>query len=98
MCVQDFEKSYKMIGVDERNAIIERIHRKELCSETVTGQQEEWWLKKHHPDNEIPRNIYLLGQGTINELYTKYQITYGLIEWNLFINYTREMIKQKIMV
>jgi hypothetical protein len=40
----------------------------------------------------------LLGKGTIQELYDEYITNYGNIERSDFINYTRELIKQKIMI
>jgi hypothetical protein len=98
MFKQDFQKTYVMIHPSERYAILQRIHRKEIVSETVVGKTQEWWLKKHNPDQDIPKHIYLLGQGTIRELYDTYTNQYGAMEWEEFINYTRELIKQNIMV
>jgi hypothetical protein len=99
MTKQDFQKTYVMINPSERNNIINKIYSNEFITDCVTGQKQEWWLKKHNPDNEIPKNIYLLGQGTINELYNNYIIKFNtFIEWDEFINYTRELIKQNIMV
>ena len=97
MSVQNFTKTYTMISSSERSIIIQKINNNELVSECLTGQKQEWWMKKHHPDNEIPKNIYSLEQGSIKELYDKYITTYGGIEWEEFTNYTREMIKQNIM-
>ena len=87
-----------MIIPDERNKIINKINNYELVSETITGQKYDWWRGYHNPSEEIPRNIYLLGKGTIAQLHNKYLKTYGNIEWDIFINFTRELIKQKIMV
>ena len=98
MFKQDFQKTYVMIHPSERYAILQRINHKEIVSETVVGKAQEWWLKKHNPDQDIPKQIYLLGQGTIRELYDTYTNHYGAIEWEEFINYTRELIKQNIMV
>jgi len=95
---QDFQKTYTMVNPNERLIIIEKINNGELESETIIGNKQDWWLKKHNPDNEIPRNIYLLGDGTLEELHKKYIIKYGSIEWDEFINYTRELTKQKIML
>jgi len=95
---QDFQKIFTMCYPNERFAIIEKINNSELVSETIIGKNQDWWLKKHNPDNEIPRNIYLSGDGTLEELYKKYIIKYGSIEWDEFINYTRELQKQKIML
>jgi hypothetical protein len=83
----------------ERYNIIQQIYNGELLTDTITGQNQKWWLTKHHPDNDISKNIYLLGGGTINELYDKYIVKHEKkLEWGDFINYTRELIKQTIMV
>jgi len=98
MFKQDFQKTYIMVHPTERYAILQRIIRKEIVSETAAGKAHEWWLRKHNPDQDIPKQIYLLGQGTIRELFDTYTNQYGAIEWEEFINYTRELIKQNIMV
>jgi len=98
MFKQDFQKTYLMINPSDRFIISSRINNKELVSECITGKKQQWWFKKHNPDNEIPKNIYLLGHGTIKELYDKYIIQFGFIEWDDFIDYTRELIKQNIML
>jgi hypothetical protein len=95
---QNFQKTFIMVTPNERFNIIEKINNVELVSETIIGNNQDWWLKKHNPDSDIPRNIYLLGNGTIEELHKKYIIKYGSIEWDEFINYTRELIKQNIML
>ena len=87
-----------MINPSERNEIIKRCENGDMISETAKGKYEKWWKNKHDPDGLIPRNIYLLGGGTIKELHSKYITKYGNIEWSNFINYTRELIKQKIMI
>jgi len=87
-----------MINPSERVEIIEKINRGEMVSETVTGKKESWWMDKHNPTHKIPTNIYLIGNGTIRDLHDEYIRTYGGIEWSEFINYTRELIKQKIMI
>jgi hypothetical protein len=95
---QDFNKIYYMINPSERIKIIKKIIDSEMVSETFTGKKDKWWIDKHNPNNEIPKNIYLLGKGTIQELHIEYIKNYGNIEWSDFINYTRELIKQKIMI
>ena len=95
---QDFSKIYSMISPSDRVEIMKKINNEEIMSETVTGKKEHWWIDKHNPNNEIPKNIYLLGKGSIQQLYDKYIEIYGNIEWSDFINYTRELIKQKIMI
>ena len=98
MFKQDFNKNYVMINQNERLEIIKKINNGEITSETNTGKKEGWWIHKHNPNNEIPKNIYLLGKGTIKELHIEYIKNYTNIEWCDFINYTRELIKQKIMI
>jgi hypothetical protein len=95
---QNFRQKYVMIDPDERNEIIQKINNGEMISETITGKKENWWLHKHNPNNEIPKKIYSLGSGTIKELHIEYIKKYGDIQWDEFINYTRELIKQKIMI
>ena len=96
MFKQDFKRSYVMVQPTERLEIIVKINEG-MCSETITGKKQRWWSDKHHPDKEIPKAIYLLGNGTIEELYNEYR-KLNMIEWSVFINYTRELIKQKIML
>jgi hypothetical protein len=98
MFMQNFNQTYFMVNPNDRNLIIQQIINKEIESECVSGRQQNWWLKKHHPENEIPTNIYLLGNGTIKELYDKYINKHGYMEQKEFNNYTRELIKQQIMV
>jgi len=95
---QDLNKIYYMINPSERIEIITKIIDGEMVSETFTGKKDNWWIDKHNPNNEIPKNIYLLGKGTIQELHIEYIKNYGNIEWSDFINYSRELIKQKIMI
>ena len=98
---QNFNKTYKMVTPEERNIISEKCNKQILKSECKSGLRSKWWYKKHNPNNEIPTFIYLLGNGTIKELYQKYKKTNYKeykIEWKEFINYTREMIKQGIML
>ena len=98
MSKQDFRRIYTMNKPIKRYEVIQKIYNEEIVSETIAGQTQKLWLIKHHPDNDIPKNIYLLGQGTIEELYNKYIIKYRMIEWSEFINYTSELIKQTIML
>lgn len=75
---------------------------------------KDWWklnnnhTKGHHPDDTIPREIYSLGSGTIEELEKLYIYRYGHIHHTeyergqltfgqrKFVDYVREMIKQGI--
>ena len=95
---QNFSKTYIMVNPNERLDIINKIDSGEIVSETSNGKKQCWWTDKHNPNNEIPKQIYLLGKGSIEELHIAYIRNYGNIEWSDFINYTRELIKQKIMV
>lgn len=96
--INDPNKIYNMVNPIIRNEIIEKINREEVVSETITGKKNRWWLVKHNPNNDIPKNIYLLGGGTISELHKKYIKNHGKITRRVFMNYTRELIQQKIMV
>ena len=75
---QDFNKIYYMINPSERIEIIKKIMDGEMVSETVTGKKDNWWIDKHNPNNEIPKNIYLLGKGTIQELHIEYITPFNL--------------------
>ncbi len=94
---QHFRKIYTATIPTERFRVIQQINNKTLVSECFTGKKLKWWTGKHHPDNEIPKNIYLLGSGTLSELHHAYIQKHGVIEWSEFINYTRELIKQEIL-
>jgi len=60
-----------MISLNERNEIINKIEDGLLSSECKSGAT--WWRNKHHPNKDIPRTIYLLGNGySIVELFEKY--------------------------
>jgi hypothetical protein len=98
--IQDSTRKYKMVNPEKRMDITRRIDNGEMVSECKTGKR--WWLSKHHPKREIPQNIYLLGNGTLQDLHQKYIAEYTKendppIEYKVFINYTRELIKQGIM-
>ena len=93
-------QEYQMATPERRREIIQKIDNGDMKSECKTGKK--WWTTKHHPKREIPQNIYLLGNGTLSELHKKYIAEYtreneAPIEYKVFINYTRELIKQGIM-
>ncbi len=96
---QEITRRRKMVSPDVRNNIINMIDLGELESETSTGIKEKWWKNKHHPNEKIPKRIYLLGSGSPNDLYTIYinNPEYEYMERREFYNYTRELIKQNIM-
>lgn len=89
-----------MVSPKMRNDIINKINSREIYSQTTSGERDNWWLKKHHPEKEIPIKIYLLGEGTKEELLEKYKEKYQVkdIEWGKFLGYMRELIAQQIMV
>jgi hypothetical protein len=97
--------SYVMSSLEERLVIINRIEDHSFNTNVPTGIKKKWWRKKHHPDKDIPKNIYLMGGGcnlrTLHKRYndkyvTKQNVT-KQINWNTFINFTRELIMQGIM-
>lgn len=94
---QNFRKTYASVTPEERVLVIQQINNNTLTSECFTGRRLKWWTEKHHPENEIPKNIYLLGRGTLAQLHNAYLQKHGVIEWSEFINYTRELIKQEIL-
>jgi hypothetical protein len=97
--IVNLDKNYSMICPNHRVEIISNINNGQTIGATTkTGLEKIWWLNKHHPDNSIPKNIYLLGNGTVEELFTKYVRTHEHIEWKDFKDYVRELIKQGIMV
>ena len=97
---QDRVSVYRMTRPEVRRIIIQRIDSGDMVSECKS--EKKWWATKHHPKREIPQNIYLLGNGTLQDLHKKYIAEYTKenetpIEYKVFINYTRELIKQGIM-
>jgi hypothetical protein len=58
------------------------------------------WKKKHHPDKAIPRDIYLLGEGTMDNLFEKFKEKYTEYTETKseFKNYLRELKQQGILV
>lgn len=97
---QNFDKKYIMCSLTDRQSILSRIASGELVSECQNGRKYNWWLNKHNPLAQIPTRIYHLGSNyTIREYYQLYLVQYCInITWEEFINYTRELIKQKIMI
>ena len=93
------EKHRIMVNPSDRISIIQLIDAGELESETITGQKQKWWKNKHYPNETIPKEIYLLGDGSPLELYETYVTKFGnILDKSEFLNYTRELIKQKIMI
>lgn len=97
----NYEKTFVPVSPDKRNIIINNINTIEDFEVSNTGRSTKKWWKggKHDPENEIPKNIYLLGSGTFDELYNKYVSKYGnQLSKKEFKDYTRELIKQEIMI
>ncbi len=93
--IQDFDKVYEMVNPNERFIIIEQIKNREI----VPNTKRDWWKKdeKHDPKGIIQTRIY---HGTIQQLYEKWCDEYEdeYMSFKDFKDYTREMIKQGIMV
>lgn len=88
-----------MVRPDVRREIIEQIHDGRMVEKVPKGRQAKWWTTTHEPNEEIPRNIYLLGDGYVDDLEERYARTYGTrLTHREFWNYTREMIQQGIIV
>lgn len=96
--IQDFNKVYEMVCPNDRLLIINQIKNREIVANT----KRDWWKEneKHDPKGIIPTKIYLLGNGTILQLYEKYIAEYEdeYISLQDFKDYTRELIKQGIMI
>jgi hypothetical protein len=92
------KKVYVSISQEEINIIIDNINNGLLESSVKTGIKDKWWKNKHNPNNSIPNNIYLLGNGYFDELYRKYNREYGFISKKEFQDYFRELIQQKILI
>lgn len=94
-------REFIMVSPEERKSIIDSIDTtltNTLELNMTDRKTTNFWKKKHYPTLEIPTNIYLLGNGTRDELYQKYKDTHGYISRQEFTNYLRELIKQKIAI
>jgi len=97
----DYTKVFTMVSPHERNIIINNINTIIDFERMEVGERKNiYWKAKHDPESEIPVRIYLLGNGTRDELYRKYISKYGekSIEFDEFKNYMRELIYQKIII
>jgi hypothetical protein len=92
------KKVYVTISQEERKNINYKIDNYLLESSLDTGFKNKWWKNKHNPNNPIPNNIYLLGNGYFDELYRKYNREYGFICKKDFQDYFRELIQQNIII
>lgn len=95
----DYSREFIMVSPEERKSIINSIDTtlsNTLELNMTDRKTTNFWKKKHYPTLEIPTNIYLLGNGTRDELHQKYKDTHGYISRQEFTNYLRELIKQKI--
>ena len=99
---QNFINKHSMVGPVVRDEISKKCRLKEMISETTTGKIQNWWANKHQPEEDIPTRIWTIGASrgpsTISELHIAYNNRYENIEFSDFINYTRELTKQKIMI
>ena len=88
---------YVAVSPEERILIIEQIKRNQLRSgrERDADTYRKFWDGKHAPEKDIPTAIYLTGNGTFQEQYTRLRLTLTLRE---FSNYRRELIYQGIFV
>jgi len=97
---QNFKAIYVMSTPEERVEIINRIKNGSINTNVQTGIKAKWWSNKHHPEEDIPKNIYLIGGGvTLMELHGRYNVKYARtpLDWHAFSGYTRELIMQGIM-
>ena len=107
--------TYEAVTPHERNTIIDQINSGWLPRDNkgnVTPKSLEtqgWWDMGNpsHPESKFPTRIYLLGKGTPNELFEKYQRKYpddpmirtsisGGVRDNVFANHIRELVRQGI--
>ena len=89
-----------------RQQIIAAIENDTLISPVQKVRKDNHWKTKHHPDQDIPANIYLLGQGTKAELRQRYENKFGpILDANnnrssicQFGDYMRELVQQGLLV
>ncbi len=97
----DYTQHFIMVAPCIRKIIITTIDttpNNSLELNITNRETTNYWKTKHHPTKDIPTKIYLLGNGTRDELYDKYKIIHGYLDYNEFTNYLRELIKQKIAI
>jgi hypothetical protein len=97
----DYNKIFTMVSPHERNIVIQNINTIIDFEKNEVGERKYlYWKAKHNPEGEIPTRIYLLGNGTRDDLYKKYINKYGenSIDFDEFKNYMRELIYQKIII
>jgi len=97
----NYSKNFTSVSPNERNILIQNIDNISDYEFTITRRPTtKFWKTKHHPNDVIPTRIYLLGNGTTNELFQKYNNKYGnnSISIKEFKNYIREMIYQKLLI
>lgn len=87
---------HRMVSPQERNIIIQNIDSGNYL--LINHNTKVWWENKHHPKQVIPTNLYLLGNGRLCELFEKYNDKHEPISRSDFNDYTRELIKQGIML
>ena len=99
---QSCEATYGMVDPMFRNDIIEKINNGSFLPVLPpAGETADWTHKKHYPENKIPTRVYLLGGGKLKHMHQKYLRKYGeteFIEFKEFQNFTRELLRQGIMI
>ena len=99
---RNFYANYVMVCPMVRCEIIQEINNgkfEPLFPIPPSGHKADWNHKKHHPEKKIPTNIYLLGGGgKHDDLFKQYLEKYGEISKKDFNDYTRELIRQRIMI
>lgn len=97
----DYSKNFISVSPNERNILIQNINNTPNYEYVQTSRPTtNFWKTKHNPDEQIPTRIYLLGNGTTDELFQKYNNKYGENTINIkeFKNFIREMIYQKLLI
>jgi hypothetical protein len=104
--VVDPNAVYWAVPPIERQHIMYAIDNNILASTVPKVRKDNHWKTKHHPDQNIPANIYLLGKGTKAELRERYENKFGpILEENnvrsstcQFGDYMRELVQQGLLV
>jgi hypothetical protein len=87
---------HRMVTPEKRNEIISNINNGKFIE--YNKHTSYWWKNKHHPEQPIPTNLYLLGDGTLCELFERYNMKYDPISKTDFYDYVRELVKQEIIM
>ena len=99
---QKFAVRHEVVSAEEIQRITERIQEGELVP--PNGDRNWWTTGGHAPTDEVPQRIIALGGGYIkrgqDNMKERYVAMYGntFPRGRRFIDYTRELIKQGILV